>query len=150
MLERKRNVQRIGKFFTNLILTLLVAVLSTACSRSASKAPVLPATPTEASLAIDQVQITQGTGIYLSGRSTIPAGECIRTELLADGKPVDWWPGDVCVEVDVGQWEMLVGLGHDNAPAQLPPGVQYEIHAWWPAQPDTVSTRFPFDLDGPK
>jgi hypothetical protein len=148
-------VDRISKFFTNQnrfvgsLAVLLVAVFITACSRSASQAPFLSATPAGATIAIDRVQITQGTGVYIAGRSTIPGGECIRTELLADGKTVDWWPGDVCIEAGAGQWEMLVGLGRDGAPDQLAEGVQYEVHAWWPAQPEKVTTRFPFDLDGP-
>lgn len=135
---------------TSSILLLLVAVLLTACTRPASKPPFVYATNSAQRVTVDQVQINQGTGIYVSGRSTLPNGECIKTELLEDGKKANWWPVDACVTVDTGHWEMLVGLGRSGAPGQLKPGIDYEIHVWWPKAPEQVTTRFPFDLTGPK
>jgi hypothetical protein len=136
------------KFLT--ILFLLAAGLLTACTRPASRPAFVYATDSAPRIIIDKVQVNQGTGVYISGRSTLPDGECLKTELLADGKTADWWPREVCVTVDTGQWEMLVALGHKGAPNQLEPGAAYEIRAWWPQNPGQVSARFPFDLNGPK
>ena len=86
----------------------------------------------------------------MSGQTTIPYGECVQTELLADGKPVDWWPKDKCIQVGGNSWEFLAALGKNGAPERLDPNKSYAIHAWWPQKPDTASTRFPFDLNGPK
>jgi hypothetical protein len=132
------------------ILCLLATGLLTACTRPASKPSVVYATSSASRITVDRVQINQGDGVYVSGRSTLPEGECVKTELLANGKTVDWWPRDVCVAVDTGHWEMLAGLGRKGAPERLETGVAYEIHAWWPKNPDQISTRFPFDLNGPK
>jgi hypothetical protein len=129
---------------------LLAAVLLTACTRPASKPSVVYATSSAPRVTVDRVQINQGTGIFVSGRSTLPDGECVKTELRIDKEKAGWWPQDICVAVDTGQWEMLVGLGSKSAPDQLEPGKDYEIHAWWPKNPEQVTTRFPFNLDGPK
>ncbi len=131
-------------------ILFLAAVLLTTCTRPASTPPFVSTTSNAPRVTVDQVQVNQGTGIYLSGRSTLPNGECIKTELLEDGKKANWWPVDACVTVDTGNWEMLVGLGRQGAPDHLNPGINYEIHAWWPKNPEQVTTRFPFDLTGPK
>lgn len=133
-----------------LAAVLLASVLEAACTRPASKPPFVYATSSAPRVTVDRVQINQGTGIYFSGRSTLPNGECIKTELLEDGQKANWWPVDACVTVDLGQWEMLVGLGRSGAPDRLDPGKSYELHAWWPKNPEQVTTRFPFDLTGPK
>lgn len=131
-------------------LSLLAAVLITACTRPASVPSVVIATGSPPVITIEQVQVEQGNGVYVSGRSTLPDGECVKTELTADRKAVPWWPKDICVVVDAHQWEMLAALGHNGAPERLEPDIEYEIHAWWPKNPAATSTRFPFDLNGPK
>lgn len=98
---------------------------------------------------IDKVQVNQGEGIYVSGRSTIPDGECVKTELLANAQSVAWWPRDICITVDSGRWEILAGLGRSGAPERLDPGAAYEIHAWWPKKQAETLTRFPFDIKAP-
>ncbi len=135
---------------TSLFLFLLAAGLLASCTLPASKPSVTVATRSAPEITIERVQVSQGAGVYVSGRSTLPDGACIKTELLIDGKAADWWPKDVCVTVDAGQWEILAGLGRKGAPERLEPGKEYEIHAWWPEDPNQVSTRFPFDLNGPK
>ncbi len=130
-----------------LVLPLLILA---ACTRPASIPPVRIATSSTPSITVEQVQVDQGAGVFVSGRSNLPNGECVKTELLADKKVVEWWPRDTCIEIDSYQWEMLVALGRNGAPERLDPNVEYEIHAWWPKNPAAVSTRFPFDLNGPK
>jgi hypothetical protein len=111
----------------------------------------LPATPTQniQLISIDSVQVTQGTGVYVHGITDLPDGECIQTNLLADNQPESWWPRDVCIQVETGQWEILVSLGRRGAPTQLDDGIQYEIHAWYPKVGQETLISFPFDLSGP-
>lgn len=127
----------------------LVVFLITGCTRPASRPSVVYATESAPRIVIERVQVNEGSGIYLNGRSTLPDGECIMTELLEDQTVLEWWPRDVCVEIANGRWEFLAALGRGGAPERLDSNVEYEIHAWWPEQPDVVNTRFPFDLSGP-
>lgn len=129
------------------LVTMLI--LLTACTRSASTSPTLITTESTPSITVDQVQVTQGTGINISGSGVVPAGDCVKTELLQNGEPVAWWPEDICVEVGAGRWEMLAALGREGAPAQLDTTAQYEIRARARSNPDATSVRFPFDLEGP-
>lgn len=134
---------------TLLALFFLISTL-TGCTRSASKANTVYATNPAPSINIDKVVVNENNGIYVTGRSTIPAGECVQTELLSNHTIVKWWPRDVCIQVDAGQWEILVALGQNGAPASLSKNVDYEIHAWWPKKPTQTSANFPFDFNGPK
>ncbi len=127
-----------------LILSLLVAGLLASCTRPASRPAVVVETTKMPDITIDQVQVSQGAGIYVAGRSTLPDGECVKTELLAENKVVEWWPRDVCVEIEANRWEILAALGRNGAPKQLEPNVAYEIHAWDPKRPTEATARFPF------
>ncbi len=129
---------------------VLPVLLLAACTRPASIPSIVIATNSTPSITVERVQVDQGAGVFVSGRSNLPNGECLKTELLANKKVVDWWPRDTCIEIDSYQWEMLAALGHNGAPERLDPNAEYEIHAWWPKNPAAVSTRFPFDLNGPK
>jgi hypothetical protein len=133
-----------------LILCLMVAGLLAACTRPASKPSVVNATLITPGITIDQVQVNQGAGVYVTGRSTLSDGECVQTELTANQKVVQWWPRDVCVEINANKWEILAALGNKGAPKQLEPNVDYEIHAWNPKDPSATSARFPFHLNGSK
>lgn len=127
----------------------LAVIFAAGCTRPASRPPVVYATDSAPRIIIERVQVNEGSGIYITGRSTLPDGECLQTELLENQTVLEWWPRDVCVEIANGRWEFLAALGRDKAPERLDAGVEYEIHAWWPEQPETVSARFPFDLSGP-
>ncbi len=141
-------------------IALLSFIALTACTRPASRvnntSEPISATPgtfpaQTPRISINRVQVNQGAGIYVTGESNLPSDACINTELLADQQPVNWWPRDTCIQVDeAGNWEYLVALGRGGAPTQLSSGVSYAVHAWWSQQPEAVSTRFPFDLTGPK
>ncbi len=132
-----------------MILSILGFGLLAACTRSASKPPVVYGTGTPTDITIERVQVNQGAGVYVAGRSTLPDGECVQTELLADQKVVEWWPKDVCVEIATNRWEFLAALGRQGAPERLEPNVAYEVHAWNPKAPSKTSTRFPFQINGP-
>lgn len=127
----------------------LAVILAAGCTRPASRPPVVYATESAPGIDIERVQVNEGSGIYLTGRSTLPDGECVMTELLENETVLEWWPRDVCVEIANGRWEFLAALGRGGAPERLDPGVEYVVHAWWPEQPEIVTTRFPFDLSGP-
>ncbi len=132
------------------LIVVLLTLFVVACTRPASIPSVLVETSNAPGITVEQVQVTQGSGVFVSGRSNLPNGECVKTELLANKKVVKWWPRDTCIEIDSDQWERLAALGHNGAPERLDPNIEYEIHAWWPKNPAAVSTRFPFDLNGPK
>lgn len=100
------------------------------------------------SITIKGVQVTAGEGIIVHGRSTLPDGTCLGTELWADGEPQTWWPGDTCVPVQNGAWQLSVRLGQDGAPAELDATAQYMVRAYQQDGPNIVSV-FPFDLAGP-
>jgi hypothetical protein len=128
--------------------SLLSVILLSACTRLAT-----PSLTTEevARITIQSVRVMPNEGIYVTGTSTLPAGECLKTELLANHDSEVWWPRDLCIEMDdSGIWELLVALGRSGAPQQLEQGRQYEIRAWWPGNPEESMTRFNFDLDGPQ
>jgi hypothetical protein len=101
-------------------------------SLQAAPSPTSMRSPQATWIRISRVEVTADTGIYVSGATNLANNSCIQTELLADKKPVSWWPKDVCIQVEVGQWEILVSLGRRGAPAQLDPSSHYVLHAWWP------------------
>lgn len=124
-------------------------ILITACTRTASTSPTILTTDSISPIIVDQVRVTQGTGIYVSGSASIAEDDCVQTELLENDQPTQWWPSDICVQVGEGRWELLAALGRDGAPEQLDPTAQYAVRAWSRAQPDATSIEFPFDLEGP-
>lgn len=154
----------------------LAGWLAGGCTRPASTLPaslpaqVAPATPTAVArstptainpvpptqnapgadvVSVRQVQVIQGTAITVTGEARLPAGECVRTELLAGTQPVDWWPGDACIEADAGTWEIVVPLGRRGAPERLDEAIEYKVHAWASSDPQGTGVSFPFDLSGP-
>lgn len=124
-------------------------LLITACTRTASTSPTLLTTESAAPITVNQVRVTQGTGVYISGTALIADDDCVQTELLENGQPVEWWPKDICVQAGEGRWELLSALGRDGAPDELDLKAQYAVRAWSRAQPEATSIQFPFDLVGP-
>ncbi|MGD9374706.1 MAG: hypothetical protein PVJ23_02910 [Anaerolineae bacterium] len=99
-------------------------------------------------ITIEGVQVAAGEQIVVHGRSTLPEGTCLGSELWADGLRQAWWPGDACVLVDSGAWQMTIQLGTDEVPAELDPSAQYTLRVYQQNGPDIVSV-FAFDLAGP-
>jgi hypothetical protein len=110
-------------------------------------APTDVAPEPDNALMIRSVQVDGGQ-IIVSGRSTLPDGMCILTELRAGGQAQAWWPAETCATVQQGDWQISVRLGQGNTPAQLAVTPMYEVRAWQQGQPST-SVVFPFDLAGP-
>lgn len=131
------------------LLLCLTGSLIAACTRMASTAPATLPSAGAYTISIVRVRVTQETGMYVQGQTDLPDGKCLITRLLADGENLDWWPGEVCVEVASGEWEILVPLGRRGAPSELDDTVQYEIRAWWSENPQEANTTFPFDVNGP-
>jgi len=102
----------------------------------------------QGSITIEGVQVTAGERITVRGRSTLPDGTCLGTELWADGELQTWWPGDTCVPVQDGAWQLSVLLGQDGAPVELNATAQCMVRAYQQNGPNIVSV-FPFDLAGP-
>lgn len=145
-------------FYITAITLASLSLLLAACTRSVSTEPYVKptsGTPQNATTAapivsIEDARVTQGEGIYITGHAALADGECIKTNLLAGGQAAAWWPKDICVQVDAGQWEMLVSLGRSGAPQQLDPKAAYTLQAWWPNQEQATLTQFPLNLNGPK
>ena len=95
-------------------------------------------------IAIEGVTVSDAQ-VVVHGKSTLPEGACVSTELWADGVPLPWWPVDACAPVRQGTWELVVPLEAGQA---LQPSVQYVVRAYQPGGPNIVAT-FPFDLDAP-
>jgi hypothetical protein len=102
----------------------------------------------EGSITIEGVEVAAGEQIVVSGQSTLPDGTCLGSELWADGDLQAWWPGDACVPVEAGRWQMVVRLGRGEVPSQLNPLAQYMLRAYEQNGPDLVAV-FAFDLGGP-
>ncbi len=102
----------------------------------------------QGSITIEEVEVKAGEQVVVRGRSTLPDGTCLGSELWADGENQPWWPGDACVPVENGAWQMVVRLGTGGVPAELDPSVQYMIRAYQQNGPNIVAV-FPFDLAGP-
>lgn len=99
-------------------------------------------------ITIEGVQVTAGEQIIVRGRSTLPDGTCLGSELWADGENQAWWPGEACVPVEIGAWEMVVRLRTGGVPAELDTSVQYMLRVYQHNGPNIVAV-FPFDLAGP-
>jgi hypothetical protein len=115
--------------------------------RPAPSLTVQPSTNTSR-ITIHGVQVATGRDIVVHGQSTLPDGTCLGSELWASGRLQAWWPGDVCVPVQDGAWQMSVQLGSGGAPAELDPSAQYMLRVYQQYGPDIVSV-FAFDLAGP-
>jgi hypothetical protein len=102
----------------------------------------------QGSITIEGVQVTVGEEIVVHGRSTLPDGACLGSELWANGALQSWWPGETCLVVEDGTWQMAVPLGAAGAPAELDRSAHYMLRAFQQGGPDVVSV-FAFDLAGP-
>lgn len=102
----------------------------------------------QGSLTIEAVRVDAGAAVTVRGISSLPDGSCLNSELWADGVEQAWWPGDECVPVEEGAWQMVVPLDTGGAPAELDPEVQYMLRVFLRGGPD-ISATFPFDLAGP-
>jgi hypothetical protein len=100
------------------------------------------------SITIEGVQVTAGEQIVVHGRSTLPDGTCLGSELWADGENQAWWPGEACVAVKNGTWQMVVRLGEDAVPEELDRSAQYMLRIFQQNGPNIVAV-FAFDLAGP-
>lgn len=102
-------------------------------------------------IAVDQVRRagSKDRRMYIfRGRTTLPNNACIQTQLLADGKPVDWWPVDECASLWRGHWRMIAPLYAKGAPGKLTPGVTYTLRAWQRDAPATEAVKEFADLAG--
>jgi len=125
-------------------LILLASLLVSCGARLESQEGSVP----QGSITVEGVQVTAGEQIAVQGQSTLPDGTCLGSELRADGELQTWWPGDTCVAVEGGAWQMVVSLGASGIPAQLDPSAEYVLRVFQQNSTDVV-TVFAFDLAGP-
>jgi hypothetical protein len=100
--------------------------------------------PPGARIIIEGVRVTAAQ-VAVHGKSTLPDGACVSTELWADGAPQTWWPVDICAPVKQGEWNLAVP---QEVGQELQLGVHYIVRAYQSGGPNIVAT-FPFDLDAP-
>jgi hypothetical protein len=100
------------------------------------------------SITVEGVQVTEGQQIVVHGRSTLPDGTRLGSELWADGVLQSWWPAEACLPVEEGAWQIVVPLGAGEIPAELDPSAQYMVRVFQKNGPDIVSV-LAFDLAGP-
>lgn len=100
------------------------------------------------SITIEGVQVTAGEKVTVHGQTTLPDGTCLGSELWADGELQEWWPGQICVPVQGGAWQIAVRLGAGRVPADLDPSAQYMLRVYQQGGADIVAV-FAFDLSAP-
>jgi hypothetical protein len=66
----------------------------------------------------------------LAGKSTLPDGTCLHTQLFCQDEPLSWWPADTCVTVQGGAWRISVSLQERGAPYERPPEGDYTLVAY--------------------
>jgi hypothetical protein len=102
----------------------------------------------QGSITIEGVQVTAGEHVVVHGQSTLPGSTCLGSELWADGELQTWWPGDACVPVEGGTWQMTARLGAGDVPSELDRSAQYMLRVYQQNGPD-IAAVFAFDLAGP-
>jgi hypothetical protein len=98
-------------------------------------------------ITIEGVRVTEGE-ITIRGRSSLPNGTCLGSELWANGKLQAWWPSEAVVELENGHWQLVVERGARGVPAGLDQTAQYVVRVFQQNAPDVVSV-FAFDLSTP-
>ena len=145
-----RGKQTIG---VGRVVIWLIAAAALAGCAAAPAAPPMAASatatpPLAGTITVTQVSVTADE-ITFAGRSTLPDGACLQTQLFARSVPVDWWPLNDCVPVRNGAWALAVPLGQGGAPAALDPTVDYTLRAWAFDDPGIQSELFWLELAGP-
>jgi hypothetical protein len=125
-----------------IITLVMMLLLISSCSASVD-APQSSNEPSGKSVVIEGVTVST-TQISLHGKSSLPDTACIKTELLAEGSALSWWPVDKCVKVSQGTWTLNVPLEGKS----LQTGTQYVIQAYQKGNqnPDAI---FAFGTSGP-
>jgi len=124
------------------------AVVWLECVGYATSSEPTPEITHKGSITVEGVQVTAGEQIVVHGRSTLPDGTCLATELWAGSELQVWWPRNTCVPVQNRVWQLSVFLGQDGAPVELDAMAQYVLRAYQQNDPNVVVV-FPFDLAGP-
>ena len=109
----------------------------------------LPASDRDGRVVVESVQVVAGQSVTVRGRSKLPTGICLQTQLYGDGALVNWWPARNCVQIDNGVWRITVPLGVGDAPEQLNRKIKYSVRARLQDQSPIESQVFAFDLASP-
>jgi hypothetical protein len=133
------------------ILLMLCVILLAGCKRSLStpNGPLPTQSVAPDAVKIGSVKVTQGGSIEVDGKADLPDGACVETMLMENEQAVEWWPKDVCIQPDGGDWQMVVPLGRNGAPQNLNSQNNYEMRAWRPDESAKTLTAFPFELTSP-
>jgi hypothetical protein len=105
--------------------------------------------PDSLEITVSGVTIERLMQITFTGRSALPDGSCLLTQLSANGGALEWWPSDLCAEVINGEWRIVVRLGSGGLPEELPEDPEYTFVVWLREDPGIESEVFVFDLQSP-
>jgi len=129
----------------NMLIGLLILMLA-----AGSAGPIhAPVHATAARVSVSAVQVSGGRQVQFRGRSTLPDGTIVQTQLFGDGVALEWWPAGEQAVVHDGQWSVRVTLESAGDVSPLDPDVNYTLRAWAADDLALISAAFPFDLAGP-
>ena len=78
-------------------------------------------TTTSYTISLPKISVVRGSHLMVTGVTNLPDGTELRSQLFYQGAfPFAWWPKDQDIEVVGGQWELIVPLGINGAPEELP------------------------------
>jgi hypothetical protein len=141
--ESKMGVEQHQRIVLQGVGIAAALLLLTAC-----RAQAITQAPLNA-IVIESARVVPLGHIEFEGRSTLPDGTCLLTELSADGMPETWWPADACAVIESGQWQIRVLLGNNGVPQELSGEKQYILRVWKRGNPSVKAEPFWFDLSGP-
>jgi hypothetical protein len=137
-----------GRTWTAIGIVLLIGVLL--LSGCGSQSPETPqSSGLTGSIQTTGVQVDPQQIIF-TGRTTLPEGACIQTQLAIDGEPASWWPVETCADRQEGEWQITVAFAEAGAPDTLDDSAQYVLRAWASTDPTIKAEPFYFDLIGPQ
>jgi hypothetical protein len=122
----------------------LTNVAQTPSADELAAAPDKPDLPSNSRITIGGITASDSE-IRIHGKSNLPNGTCINTELWSDDMKLAWWPDGKCATINQGNWELTVLLVSEK----LKPDVQYVVHAYQPGSQQNDVT-LAFDISGPQ
>jgi hypothetical protein len=103
---------------------------------------------TEVTAPISMTRVhVDGSWVIVSGKTTLPDGMVLHSQLYEDNVPLSWWPVNKDIQAANGEWAITVPLGENGAPSALAKGPGYWIRIWSKENPDIRGLMY-FDLIG--
>lgn len=96
---------------------------------------------------INSAQSNLCDNLSFSGRTTLPDGTILRSQLYEGNKPVAWWPADRNIQVKDGRWQITLHTEEtgETLDRLLLAGPTYSFTVWEKDNPSVAATIH-FDL----